>query len=122
MRWEFPNAAVPAGRCPRCAFPPEACLCPEIPRLQPPVPFLLLRHASEIPRMTNSGRWAAAAGLAAGLLANLALIGPLGFSLAASVQFVLVAAAFGSRIEPRKPKSSAAAAARWPRSYRPAER
>jgi putative tricarboxylic transport membrane protein len=33
----------------------------------------------------------------AGLLANLALIGPLGFSLAASVQFVLVAAAFGSR-------------------------
>ncbi len=33
----------------------------------------------------------------AGLLANLLLIGPLGFSLAASAQFVLVAAAFGSR-------------------------
>lgn len=33
----------------------------------------------------------------AGLLANLLLIGPLGFSLAASVQFVLVAAGFGSR-------------------------
>ncbi|MFC7542200.1 hypothetical protein ACFQU2_25680 [Siccirubricoccus deserti] len=33
----------------------------------------------------------------AGLLANLALIGAYGFSAAASVQFVLVAAAFGSR-------------------------
>jgi putative tricarboxylic transport membrane protein len=35
--------------------------------------------------------------LLAGLVANLALIGPFGFSLAATVQFVLVAAAFGSR-------------------------
>lgn len=35
--------------------------------------------------------------MGAGLLANLALIGPLGFSLAAAAQFVLVAAAFGSR-------------------------
>lgn len=35
--------------------------------------------------------------LGAGLLANLALIGPFGFSLAATAQFVLVAAAFGSR-------------------------
>lgn len=35
--------------------------------------------------------------LLAGLLANLALIGPFGFTVAASAQFVLVAAAFGSR-------------------------
>ncbi len=35
--------------------------------------------------------------LLAGLAANLLLIGPLGFSLAATVQYVLVAAAFGSR-------------------------
>ena len=35
--------------------------------------------------------------LGAGLLANIILIGPAGFSLAASAQFVLVAAAFGSR-------------------------
>ena len=35
--------------------------------------------------------------LGAGLLANLVLIGPAGFSIAASAQFVLVAAAFGSR-------------------------
>jgi putative tricarboxylic transport membrane protein len=33
----------------------------------------------------------------AGLLANLALIVPFGFTVAASAQFVLVAAAFGSR-------------------------
>lgn len=61
QRWEFPHAAVPAGRCPRCAFPPEACLCPEIPRLAVPWRVVILRHASEIPRMTNSGRWAALA-------------------------------------------------------------
>jgi putative tricarboxylic transport membrane protein len=35
--------------------------------------------------------------LGAGLLANLALIGPFGFSVAATAQFVLAAAAFGSR-------------------------
>jgi len=35
--------------------------------------------------------------LLAGLLANLLLIGPFGFALAATVQYVLVAAAFGSR-------------------------
>lgn len=48
-------------RCPACLFRPEDCLCPEIPRLSPPVEIVLLRHASEIRRSTNSGRWAAAA-------------------------------------------------------------
>jgi DTW domain-containing protein YfiP len=48
-------------RCPACLFRPEDCLCAEIPRLAPPVEFLLLRHASEIRRSTNSGRWAALA-------------------------------------------------------------
>ncbi len=61
MAGHFPHAAVPAGRCPRCAFPPDACLCAEIPRLRTPWRFVILRHASEIPRMTNSGRWAALA-------------------------------------------------------------
>jgi DTW domain-containing protein YfiP len=55
-------AVVPPGRCPRCAFPTEGgCLCPEIPRLEVPYRFVILRHASEIPRLTNSGRWAALA-------------------------------------------------------------
>jgi putative tricarboxylic transport membrane protein len=39
--------------------------------------------------------------LLAGLLANLVLIGPFGFTVAATVQFVLAAAAFGSRAHPR---------------------
>ena len=41
--------------------------------------------------------WRAFTLLLAGLAANLLLIVPLGFSLAATAQFVLVAAAFGSR-------------------------
>lgn len=41
--------------------------------------------------------WRAFTLLLAGLAANLLLIGPFGFSLAATVQYVLVAAAFGSR-------------------------
>lgn len=41
--------------------------------------------------------WRALGFLFAGLIANLVLIGPAGFSIAATVQFVLVAAAFGSR-------------------------
>ncbi len=48
-------------RCPRCLFRPEDCLCAEIPSIASPVEFLVLRHASEIRRSTNSGRWAAAA-------------------------------------------------------------
>jgi len=61
MASTFPQASLPPGRCPRCAFPPEACLCAEIPRLSVPYRFVILRHASEIPRLTNTGRWAAAA-------------------------------------------------------------
>jgi putative tricarboxylic transport membrane protein len=41
--------------------------------------------------------WRALGLLLAGLVANLALIGPFGFSIAATAQFVLAAAAFGSR-------------------------
>lgn len=54
---------------------------------------LSLEEVQEAPP-TN---WRALGLLLAGLLANLVLIGPFGFSLAATVQFVLVAAAFGSR-------------------------
>lgn len=57
-RTRVPDLAL---RCPGCLFRPEDCLCAEIPRLASPVPFLILRHASEIRRTTNSGRWAATA-------------------------------------------------------------
>jgi DTW domain-containing protein len=48
-------------RCARCLFPFEACLCPDVPQLETRTSFLLLRHASELNRPTNSGRWAALA-------------------------------------------------------------
>jgi DTW domain-containing protein len=48
-------------RCPRCLFPFEACLCPAVAAIPTRTRFLLVRHASEIPRPTNTGRWAALA-------------------------------------------------------------
>jgi putative tricarboxylic transport membrane protein len=54
-------------------------------------------HELEEVREAPPVNWRAFGLLLAGLLANLLLIVPLGFSLAATVQYVLVAAAFGSR-------------------------
>jgi putative tricarboxylic transport membrane protein len=54
-------------------------------------------HALEEVQEAPPTNWRALSLLLAGLAANLVLIGPFGFSLAATVQFVLVAAAFGSR-------------------------
>jgi len=48
-------------RCPRCYFPPAHCLCPSIPRLRTATRIVLVRHASERVRTTNTGRWAALA-------------------------------------------------------------
>jgi DTW domain-containing protein YfiP len=48
-------------RCPRCLFPELECLCPDVPRVVTRTRILLLRHASEVSRPTNSGRWAALA-------------------------------------------------------------
>lgn len=56
-----PRRALPRGRCPACAFPAEVCLCARIPRLDLPVRFVILRHASEIPRLSSTARWAALA-------------------------------------------------------------
>lgn len=56
-----PMRSIPPGRCPRCVFPREACLCPDLARIPTRFRFLVLRHASEIPRLTNSARWAALA-------------------------------------------------------------
>ncbi len=49
------------SRCERCRFPPELCLCRLVPRLVAPCRFLVLRHASERERLTNTARWAALA-------------------------------------------------------------
>lgn len=53
--------SVPPGRCPRCAFPAPFCLCPELAPIPTRVAITIVRHASEIPRLTNSARWAALA-------------------------------------------------------------
>jgi DTW domain-containing protein len=52
---------VPPGRCARCAFPEAFCLCPELAPIPSRVAITVVRHASEIPRLTNSARWAALA-------------------------------------------------------------
>ena len=54
-------------------------------------------HRIEEVQEAGPPNWRALGLMAAGLGANLVLIGPLGFSLAAAAQFVLVSAAFGSR-------------------------
>ncbi len=49
------------GRCPRCFLKREACLCPRIPRVETRTRFVLLRHAIEAWKRTNTGRLAALA-------------------------------------------------------------
>lgn len=48
-------------RCPRCVFPREACICALARPIATRTRFLVLRHASELARPTNSARWAALA-------------------------------------------------------------
>lgn len=42
-------------------FPPALCLCSAAPRLTPPFQLVIVRHASEYRRLTNTARWAALA-------------------------------------------------------------
>jgi DTW domain-containing protein YfiP len=69
-------APSPARRCPRCFFPSTDCLCPDIRRFSTRTRFLVLRHASERNRPSNSGRWAALA-LTRSRILDYALPGPL---------------------------------------------
>jgi DTW domain-containing protein YfiP len=46
------------GRCPRCLYRPEVCLCPDIPRLVTRTRVVILRHHTEQTRSSNSGRLA----------------------------------------------------------------
>jgi DTW domain-containing protein YfiP len=48
-------------RCPRCLFPPDGCLCADVVAIPTRTRFLVVRHASEIPRPSNTARWAALA-------------------------------------------------------------
>jgi putative tricarboxylic transport membrane protein len=58
-------------------------------------------HDLEEVRQAPPTNWRALSLLLAGLLANIALIVPFGFTVAATVQFTLVAAAFGSTAHAR---------------------
>ncbi len=60
MLHRLPVPAAPP-RCPRCRLPDGSCLCADIPRLVAPFRFVVLRHASERERLTNTARWAALA-------------------------------------------------------------
>jgi DTW domain-containing protein YfiP len=48
-------------RCPRCAFRGDPCLCPEVPQVETQLGILIVRHAAEIKKQSNSARWAALA-------------------------------------------------------------
>ncbi len=48
-------------RCPRCAFRGDPCLCQEIPRVKANLEIVIVRHAAEIKKQSNSARWAALA-------------------------------------------------------------
>lgn len=49
------------SRCGRCHLPPGFCLCADLPRIVAPFRFVVVRHASERERLTNTARWAALA-------------------------------------------------------------
>lgn len=48
-------------RCPRCLFRGEPCLCPEVPAVAARLEIVIVRHAAEIKKQSNSARWAALA-------------------------------------------------------------
>lgn len=49
------------ARCGRCLLPAGFCLCADLPRISAPFRFVVVRHASERERLTNTARWAALA-------------------------------------------------------------
>lgn len=51
----------PHPRCPRCFFRGSPCLCPEVPSVSARLEVIVLRHAAELGKQTNSARWAALA-------------------------------------------------------------
>jgi len=48
-------------RCPRCMLQSRCCLCGEIPRVETRTRVVIVRHAAEIHKASNSGRLAAQA-------------------------------------------------------------
>ncbi|MDP2314106.1 MAG: tRNA-uridine aminocarboxypropyltransferase [Pseudomonadota bacterium] len=44
------------GKCFGCRMPPFACFCAEIPVIRTETRFLIVRHYTEVPRTSNTGR------------------------------------------------------------------
>jgi DTW domain-containing protein YfiP len=47
------------GRCPRCALHRSSCPCALLPRLAVKTRFVVIRHAREAQKSSNTARWAA---------------------------------------------------------------
>lgn len=50
-----------AGRCPGCRFPPQACFCDAISRIDTRTHIVIVRHAAEVGKTSNTGRIASRA-------------------------------------------------------------
>jgi DTW domain-containing protein YfiP len=55
-----PQRSINPG-CPRCHARGAPCLCPQIPAVSARLEVVVLRHAAEAHKQTNSARWAALA-------------------------------------------------------------
>jgi DTW domain-containing protein len=53
------TASDGGGRCPQCALHKSACACSLLPRLPIQTRFLVVRHAREANKSSNTARWAA---------------------------------------------------------------
>lgn len=53
------TASDGGGRCPHCALHKSACACPLLPHLPIQTRFIVVRHAREAQKSSNTARWAA---------------------------------------------------------------
>ena len=56
-----PRDPVFAGRCPGCRFPPSACFCADVRPISTRTRIVIVRHAAEVAKTSNTGRIAARA-------------------------------------------------------------
>lgn len=60
-RYPPPRDPTWPGRCPGCRMPEAACFCAEVPTISTRTRIVIVRHASEIAKTSNTGRMAARA-------------------------------------------------------------
>ncbi|HTP51965.1 MAG TPA: tRNA-uridine aminocarboxypropyltransferase [Anaeromyxobacteraceae bacterium] len=120
MRCRIPDLS---RRCPRCLFPPDSCLCPEIPRLETATRVLFVRHAAERTRTTNTGRWAALALLRSELLEHAVPGAPLDSSrISAGRAAVLFPSPAGEFVPSPRPETLVVVDGTWAQARRMLQR